>query len=73
VKFFSAPIDVRLSHSAALVQPDSLFVAKDRLHIVKEQTIEGPPDLIVEILSPGTAVTDRQTKFQAYAAAGVCE
>ncbi len=70
---FSAPIDVRLGHSAALVQPDILFIAKERLRIVKEQNIEGPPDLIVEILSPGTAVYDRQNKFQAYAAAGVRE
>ena len=69
----AAPVDVNLPGVSTTVQPDFLFVSDGRLHIVREKNIEGPPDLIVEILSPGTAVYDRQTKFQVYAAAGVRE
>ena len=56
-----SPIDVILSNNlAAPVQPDLLFIAKDRLDIVKEKSIEGVPDLIVEVLSPGNPAHDRQ-------------
>jgi len=68
-----APIDVRLPDLADPVQPDIVFILKARLHIIKEKSIEGAPDLIVEILSPGTEGYDRRTKFQLYARAGVKE
>jgi Uma2 family endonuclease len=69
----AAPVDVNLPGVASPVQPDLLYVSEGRLHFIKEQTIEGAPDLIIEILSPSTAQYDRQTKFQAYARAGVRE
>ncbi len=68
-----APIDVILPDLASPVQPDILFIAKERLDIVREQFIDGAPDLIVEVLSPGNLRHDRHTKFQLYAAAGVKE
>ena len=43
------------------------------LQMVKDNLIEGVPDLIVEVLSPGNPGHDRQTKFQLYARAGVRE
>ncbi len=70
---FFAPIDVILPGLANPVQPDLLFIAGDRLHIIKEKRIEGAPDLIVEVLSPGNPMHDRRTKFQIYAQAGVRE
>ena len=69
----NAPIDVRLGEMADPVQPDILFIQKDRLSIVKEKWIEGSPDLIVEILSPGNWLDDRRTKYRVYALAGVRE
>ncbi len=73
-KVFFAPIDVILSENLATpVQPDLLFIAKDRLGIVKEKFIDGAPDLIVEVLSPGNPTHDRQIKYQVYAQAGVRE
>ena len=63
-----SPIDVILSDDMATpVQPDLLFIAKDRLDIVKEKFIVGVPDLIVEVLSPGNPAHDRHIKFQANA------
>jgi Uma2 family endonuclease len=68
-----APTDVILSKRAAPVQPDILFVAKRRQKIVKEERVEGAPDLVVEILSPWNWIVDRRKKFNVYAKAGVRE
>jgi Uma2 family endonuclease len=65
-----APCDVLFSR-ITVVQPDVLFVARGREHIIKERYIEGAPDLVVEVLSPSTARKDQQVKRQLYARYGV--
>jgi len=50
---------------------DLVFVVKDRLAIVAERGVEAAPDLLVEVLSPGTARRDRVRKLNAYARHGV--
>jgi Uma2 family endonuclease len=72
-KVYIAPIDVILPGLATPVQPDGLFIVKERLHIVKKARIEGAPDVIVEVLSPSNWLLDRREKFQAYAKGGVRE
>lgn len=67
-----APIDVVLSEHN-VVQPDILYVARERLGIIKEANIQGAPDLVVEILSPSNAEWDRVTKRRVYARFGVRE
>jgi Uma2 family endonuclease len=68
-----APVDVILDVAAALVvQPDIVFVAADRLEIVRDRVF-GAPDLVVEVLSPKTARRDRTTKIAMYAEYGVQE
>lgn len=54
-------------------EPDILFVARERQHIVQSKGIVGAPDLVIEILSSGTAKVDRGPKFVAYERAGVRE
>ncbi|TDA66977.1 MAG: Uma2 family endonuclease [Clostridia bacterium] len=67
---FDAPVDVVLSpHNVA--QPDLIFVSRGRSQCVTEKNIAGSPDLVVEILSPSTALVDRLTKSQIYARHGV--
>jgi Uma2 family endonuclease len=44
-----------------------MFVSKARKEILTDRAIEGAPDLVIEILSPATAHTDRVTKAQIYA------
>lgn len=69
-EIFAAPTDVILA-STTVVQPDLVFVGNDRRHFITERAIEGPPTLVVEILSPTTSQTDRVTKAQLYARFGV--
>ena len=65
-RVFVAPTDVILSGST-IVQPDVVFVANDRAGRISERGIEGAPTLAIEVLSPSTAHTDRQTKLELYA------
>lgn len=67
-----APCDIRFSDET-VVQPDLLFVASDRASIVKEDYIEGAPDLVVEVISPNSEERDRGYKFKLYAEQGVKE
>jgi Uma2 family endonuclease len=54
-----------------VVQPD-LSVVCDRARVTASH-IEGPPTLVVEILSPSTAAFDRARKLPLYASHGVKE
>lgn len=67
-----APLDVVLSDHD-VTQPDILFVSNSRSGIVTEANIQGAPDLVVEILSPGTAMHDRGYKQSLYGSHGVRE
>ncbi|MCL0034527.1 Uma2 family endonuclease [Dehalococcoidia bacterium] len=67
-----APLDVVLSEENVL-QPDILFVSRERLNIITERNIQGAPDLVVEILSPATAQRDKELKQKLYARFGVQE
>jgi Uma2 family endonuclease len=69
---FIAPTDVVLSDTD-VVQPDVLFISRARLAIVGRKAIEAAPDLVVEVLSPGTRKLDRGPKLAAYARCGVVE
>ena len=45
------------------MQPDLVAVATERLWTITEESIQGPPDLVIEILSPSTAGRDRTVKL----------
>jgi Uma2 family endonuclease len=71
---YFAPFDVLLPGGlAAPVQPDLVFVSRERLGLISERGLEGAPDLVAEILSPSNWLDDRRTKFEIYAQAGVRE
>lgn len=69
---FIAPYDVHLD-SENVYQPDILFIAKENLHKIKENGFYGAPDLIIEILSPSTAIYDKIEKKEMYEHYGVRE
>ncbi len=66
------PTDIILSNINVLV-PDILFVAKDREGIIEDRGIVGPPDLVVEVISPSSGERDRVTKRRIYYKYGVKE
>ena len=55
------------------VEPDLLYVCAARLHIITERGCEGPPDLVVEILSPTNRRHDLEVKRELYARHGIPE
>jgi len=67
-----APCDVFLSEINVL-QPDLLYISRNRAKLISERGVEGAPDLVVEILSPTSEKQDRGAKKAVYAAAGVTE
>ena len=67
-----APTDVVLAEDT-VVQPDILFINKERLDIIKEAAIMDSPDLIVEIVSPSSASYDTVEKRDIYEEYGVKE
>src|SRR4030066_711644 len=71
-EIFHAPCDVHLDDEN-VVQPDILFISKDRLNIIGEKNIEGAPDLAIEILSESTAYRDLIQKKKLYSRFGVKE
>jgi Uma2 family endonuclease len=68
----TAPSGVRLVDDT-LVVPDASFLARDHADRRSEKGIVGPPDLIVEILSPGTRGRDLRLKRELYARFGAPE
>jgi len=54
-------------------EPDILFVAKAREHIISERKLLEAPDLVVEILSASAARYDRGPKRAGYSSARVLE
>ena len=71
-RVFIAPLDVVLSDIDVL-QPDIFFISKNREGIITEHSIQGAPDLVVEVLSPATAERDRTLKKVRYLRFGVRE
>jgi Uma2 family endonuclease len=66
-----SPTDVALSDDTIL-QPDVLYLAPESLDKA-DQWVTGPPDLVVEVVSPSEARRDRLFKLNFYLEAGVRE
>jgi Uma2 family endonuclease len=68
-----APMDVVLDFEANfVVQPDLLFVAKERAHIVTAKVF-GVPDLVIEVLSPNPRIGKLSERLDWFARYGVRE
>lgn len=67
-----SPTDCQLD-DRTVVQPDLGYISAERLAILTEKRVEGAPDLVIEVLSPGTRRFDRQKKLAVYARNGVHE
>lgn len=66
----TAPTGVVLDDENGL-EPDLIYLSHAREHFITARGVEGPPDLVVEVLSPSTEARDRGLKLHWYAASGV--
>jgi Uma2 family endonuclease len=62
---FVAPFDVLFS-DLDVVEPDLLYISRERQAIVTQVQVKGAPDLVVEVLSSGTRRADEITKRKLY-------
>lgn len=69
---YPGPFDVLFGEGDYL-EPDLLFVRADRTDVLSDRGVEGPPDLVVEVISPSTAARDRGLKLERYRHFGVEE
>jgi Uma2 family endonuclease len=67
-----SPLEVYFTKTN-LSQPDIVYISNERLNIVKPEQVKGAPDLVIEVLSPGTEKRDRTVKLKMYAKFGVRE
>lgn len=71
-RVYVAPLEVYLDKEN-IPQPDVMWLAPGSRCVVGEKRLEGPPDLIVEVFSPGTTRHDKIKKFNLYQRHGVRE
>lgn len=69
---FVPPLSVRVLEGSAR-EPDVFFFKREHMDRVHATYVEGPPDLVVEIISRASRVLDRGEKFYEYEQAGVPE
>ena len=69
----SAPFLMRLPNIPSGREPDLIFVAAAHRDRLKETYLDGPADLVVEIVSPESRLRDRGEKFAEYELGGVPE
>ena len=69
-----APFDIRLPQRLAdPVEPDLVFFRKGNEPQAGDKSFIGVPDLVIEILSPGTSRVDKKIKMPIYREAGIPE
>jgi Uma2 family endonuclease len=69
---FTAPYDVVLSDTD-IVEPDLFVVLTTGRARITEKNVQGPPDIVLEVLSPSTAARDHGLKRKRYEHFGVQE
>ena len=72
-KVVIAPTEVRLWPEGPAREPDVFVVLNNRLSDFDNWRFNGAPDLVVEVVSPGSVREDRVRKFTEYEQAGVRE
>jgi Uma2 family endonuclease len=69
----TAPFQMRLGPDLSGREPDVLFIASEHLDSLKNAYLDGPADLVVEIISRDSRARDRGEKFYEYEQGGVRE
>lgn len=72
-RVFFAPVLMHLPTRPSGREPDLLFVAAEHADRLRETYVDGPADLVVEIVSPESDARDRREKLAEYEAARIPE
>jgi Uma2 family endonuclease len=67
------PYSMKLDVRPSVREPDVMFISTENLERRTYSYLEGPCDVAVEIIGPGSRTRDRREKFFEYAKAGVRE
>ena len=70
-RIFHDPFNIHLGGVGRA--PDVIVVLNEHLDRVRLNYLEGPPDIAIEVISPGGGTRDRVEKFAEYEAGGVRE
>jgi len=72
-RVISAPFQMKTGPALSGREPDLLFIARENLGRLKRTYLEGPADLVVEVVSPESRLRDRGEKLAEYEMGGVRE
>jgi Uma2 family endonuclease len=72
-QLFSEPFVMKTGPDLPGRSPDIFFVLTENTSRVREVYLEGPADLVIEIVSPESGTRDRGAKFYEYESGGVRE
>jgi Uma2 family endonuclease len=68
---FRAPFQMKLDFSGR--EPDIIYISSPHLDQIKKVYMEGPADMVIEIISTESRKRDRKDKFAEYESAGIPE
>ena len=69
----SPPFEMRLPRQRASREPDLIFVRHPLENRLEAKRLEGPADLVVELISDDSVTRDRRDKFNEYQEVGIPE
>jgi Uma2 family endonuclease len=72
-RIFYAPFLMKLAEMPSGREPDLLFVRREHAGRIMPTFVDGPADLVVEIVSPDSVTRDYHEKLAEYEAAGIPE
>jgi Uma2 family endonuclease len=72
-RILSAPFQMKTGPELPGREPDIIFVSRENLERLKESHLEGPADLVIEIISRESLERDRGEKLEEYEEGGVRE
>ena len=68
-----APFQMKTAADLPGREPDIIFIAREHIDRLQDVYMDGPADLVVEIISPDSRTRDRRRKFGEYQRGGVRE
>ncbi|BCX02894.1 MAG: hypothetical protein KatS3mg053_0832 [Candidatus Roseilinea sp.] len=72
-QIFTGPYTMRAIEGGSGREPDVFFVSTANLSRVTDKVLNGPADLVIEVVSDDSVNRDRVEKFDEYEAAGIPE